>query len=706
MKTKFLLAAMFAFSVVMGFVGSTTAAGFSYTVETDVFVAADLKTRVETTIDATAGSGASVPGSITIPRYGVDVTDLRAVDSQDTEITVEQSELGIVLRLNVFQGRAADDWSVRVTYNSTSGLGLGDSALILLPPFDYGELNVSDEQLRITSDAELGAFVTRGGAPSDSTTIGGSFVTTWRNDDGPLVSPVGMLFGDASLADVTFNRTLENTSFWWQTQSFVLPPDTNQQQVFIRELSPKPSNVRLDVDGNVIAEYRLRPRQNLEVSARVEAVVNSYTYALDSDRLLNDIDATLIERYTNLNETWPDTVVTIDEPQTTPVRELVEQIYDAITAEFAQPQGESGYDRALARANPLVGELRANQVPARVVIGAVFGDGARAFPSPQPHAWVEAYLPDVGWVTLDPSFEQNGDYFGVADVQRVALALRGLEPDYPPGNLSDFTVTFSTEEPPAIPVMKPEITATKHMILPGLSIDTVQISMPDGVIVDNAGVVVGSDQARILGSLAPFQEVNIRSASFLAAAFTSEAVQYGVFGESGALAESDIVVQTTSSVSYLPMLAIIVLATLGFLVYRFVIPRLGQRKKNKAKKEKSRQRGLQVGHDKNGDDIENVDMLAALDLPKEEEAPQQHVDASENDTDPQPEPRKVSRPTPRPIQTTGGATGKPFKPAVPQASPPKPEPQKPQPLSVGQAHDASPEEIRQALHKKQKNLIQ
>ena len=47
-----------------------------------------------------------------------------------------------------------------------------------------------------------------------------------------------------------------------------LPPNTNYQDVQIENIDPRPTNVRVDNDGNWLAEYSLPPGKKMDVEAR------------------------------------------------------------------------------------------------------------------------------------------------------------------------------------------------------------------------------------------------------------------------------------------------------------------------------------------------------------------------------------------------------------------------------------------------------
>src|SRR5690606_25059918 len=117
---------------------------------------------------------------------------------------------------------------------------------------------------------DLGFASVRGPKPSKTGIGVGQQVITFSDKDSQLESSPLLLFGESSLANLTFKSELKNPSWWWRDVALTLPPDTNQQKVQLRSIEPRPKNVKLDRDGNILAIYRLGPRQSLNVNAQVQ----------------------------------------------------------------------------------------------------------------------------------------------------------------------------------------------------------------------------------------------------------------------------------------------------------------------------------------------------------------------------------------------------------------------------------------------------
>lgn len=638
------------------------AASFDYQLDTTYTVEKDFKTTVETVVTVLNRSSQRSPSSLRLPVSGSAISGMSARYTDDgrdvkTRFSAESNE--IVLETTRNDTGKGKRWSVAVQYTTDAGRQLGTTYLLSVAP--VRELPVVSQTVSIRSDLKLGVAASRGSEPDVTTIEEGYQVLRWQDQKGPLDGVVGILVGENSVANVRIEKTLRNATFWWQTQTVTLPPDTNQQKAFLESITPEPSKIHLDTDGNILAEYRLRPRQSINVVAESRIEVNNYTYSLDSKSSLQDIPQGLAGDYTTLNDIWQSN--NGGEDTDSPVLEQIKAAYQANTETTFN--GETEFQIREKRVNSLVGTLRGKGIPARVVYGKVFGDGGRLLSRAENHVWLEAYLPGTGWMTLDPWFETNGNYFGETDVQRVGLVLRGLRPDFPPEQLSKTSVVFTDqtvnqEEEPK-PVV-PQLNATKYMLLPGLAMQVISVEMPAGNIVDDTGLMVPGQGLQPLGSLSPMQRVSIRALSLGADAFSSGTAQYGTLAENATeLADSS--AETGTSISYLPLMLLVAALALAFTV-KFGVKKLI---KKRVKKTKSSKDAFILHQEDSGQHIEHDDLLARHSA-QTQSAPHSSDNGSNRNTDTQKMPAPVVNTSKSPTQPEAAKQGD-VQPPVNQSRP-------------------------------------
>ncbi len=365
---------------------------------------------------------------------------------------------------------------------------------------------------------------------------------------------------DTAVARVTISTTLSNSGWWWQTKTVTLPPDTNQQKISLESISPKPSNLKLDEDGNILAEYSLRPHQTVKVEASAVITVSTLHYDYSQATALSNTPEEIADRYLASSASWGDDSTINVSSIGKKSNALLQAIFKKVANGQANATEPASYSDSLSQANKLVGELRANNLPSRVVLGKQLAVGQKLLDTPVDHAWAEAYLPDVGWLTLDPTLPASS--FGQTSSSLVGVAIRGLDPNFPPEQLTATSLEL-LDEAPANTVDSPNLTDTKYMILPGLAIENLSVSLPAGGIVDEAGFRVTAG-INPLGSLAPLQTASIRQLALGAQAFSKQSVAYGQI-KNDQLAQD--LATTETKISYTPMLALVGLVVLSGLAY-------------------------------------------------------------------------------------------------------------------------------------------
>ncbi len=544
------LAAMY---VLLG-VQTVYAAGATLDVTTTYEVVTSSGVQVRSIYNITNTDGDGSISKLEIPAPGINISNVRAsYQDNDAAIAEYNEERGvIVVTMPRDFGGDGRQWSLVVDYETQLVVEYGNSLLLQIPVNELDAHAITSESISVVSDLDLGLALERGPEPDSTTTGAGKQIATWSDDDGIIEQPLGLVIGENGIVDVEIRTQLQNDTWWWKTVTLTLPPDTNHQKSFIRSITPTPSNVRLDLDGNILVEYNLHPKQSIEVAATAEILVTNVAYPLDAPGSLEGMPQELIDNYTSVNDTWSDRSEVATDSLS--LNETLSALYEE-AVQF-DPESTSTYERAIDRANFFIGNARSNGIPTRLVLGKVFADGATLSTSARAHAWAEVYLPSIGWVTIDPNLDSHAGNFGTADVRRVGLVLRGIIPDFPPERLNNTSLNYGDSEEPALTTVRPLINAQNYIILPGLSLRSVAVTIPDGPIVDNTGVEIADEPALPLGSLAPLQTAHVRSFNFGAAAFANESVAYGeIF--SGEIA--DILQTSTTKLNYVPVSIISIL---------------------------------------------------------------------------------------------------------------------------------------------------
>ena len=594
--------------MVLAFFGTTIASSdSSYSIDSVYKVNGDGTLSASLTLNATNTNDTKTPANLTIPLAGSEASSITAkVNDQDVAAKVNDNQTALIVELPNLTGNGKT-WKVNLSYKSKVLKSLGNSSAIILPTMDGIGLTISNEKRVVRIDLKVG-LASALPQPTKTDIATGEQIFTYENKTGPVPSSATLLFNDEATALVEYASELKNNGWWFKDVELTLPPDTNQQQVILSSIEPMPSNVRLDQDGNILAQFRIGPKKSINVSAKVAIKVNSLSYDTDSDKLISDISQSLKDLYTKETDKWnTKTDILAEINPVAPASEIANTIYDAVVKvakadnaheDNVQYTGSKIFQDGSYYADILIGHLRAVGIPARAVLGKLVSDGQLVLDSSQSYTWVEAYLPDTGWMTMDPGLALYADYYGKSDYLHVGLALWGVSDHLPPIDLNSMNIVYS-EEPVEIPEDTPGLKATKTVIFPGISIMTVDVAMPAGVITDNNAVQF-SNQLYLLGSLAPYQKAQTKVFKFGAAAFSNEQVEYG-YTDGQVLTTS--VVTAQSSTSYVFLIAVVVgLVILAVLI--FVI-----RRRLRARKYKPSKDSLIMHDEDSGGEVEAIDLV-------------------------------------------------------------------------------------------------
>lgn len=390
-------------------------------------------------------------------------------------------------------------WGFVVEY-SVSDLveNKGRANIVYIPGISSS--STENYQVSLTVPGDYGSVHGFGVNPKQSTNSNGT--KTYSFDQKDLVNnSVQLLFGDSTTYKVNFVYPLQNTSSLPQNIDITLPPSTASQTVFIQNINPKPSSTRVDADGNIIASYTLAPKSKLNVAVDVLADVNFINYDLTKSGTMNDIPGNLVAKYTKATRYWnsdnPEIIKKAKEltGDKSTVADKIEAINKYVIATLDYNNEKIKYNirqgSLEAYKNPsnvvcleysdlMIALLRAAGIPARMPVGYGYSGNLKQSTavSDSLHSWVDAYVPNLGWVNLDPTWGEKFNNFGISDIDHLAFAIWG-ENDSAPSAITvngkdanyqyeNVKLEYTSIQPKVSNDAK--LSSTKWVILPFLSI--------------------------------------------------------------------------------------------------------------------------------------------------------------------------------------------------------------------------------------------
>jgi transglutaminase-like putative cysteine protease len=442
------------------------------------------------------------------------------------------------------------------------------------------------DSYRVTVDVPLsfGSAHLAGAAASERQTVGGRQLFTF--DESALrQNALALAFGDATIYRANFNFPLRNSAPWPQTLSVTLPPDLNNQKSYLKSLTPQPSSTRLDRDGNVLAQYRLAPGQSLIVQTQVLSEVKYVEYDVAASGYRRDIPADLVATYTKSSQYWPTgggvaaAAAKLNNDQA-PTVENVKAMYQFVIDRLSYNKDKikfnvrQGADKALANpenavcleyADLLVAMLRSQGIPARMPVGYGYSSNLKTTSTVADslHAWVEAYVPGIGWMTLDPTWGEKFDQFGRSDLDHFAFAVWGETDQSPAAVMTGGrdlgyqyeAATLGFEASISSAPLGGTVKATRYFVLPFVSLTRVRAQADSTQATDAGWLRLGQAQLP-LGSLAPGQTITFNHPEF---------GNFARSAEYGRIEKSKPVVLAASEVqvNYWPMVGLATFTLLG-----------------------------------------------------------------------------------------------------------------------------------------------
>lgn len=216
--------------------------------------------------------------------------------------------------------------------------------------------------------------------------------------------------------------------------------ETNQS-VLIESVSPSPSKITMDSEGNILGTFEVPANDESEI--KVAGYISVSRESFDNNEVFQDIDLDIyfedieddssLEKYLTATTYWEvdDEYIQTEASQIMEgkytIMDLLEADYEYINErlEYDQSKADSSNVRIGAKAalqggasvcmeysDAMITILRAQGIPARAAVGYAELTGESSGSSLLRHQWVQVWIPDYGWLTIDPTYEGSDKIIG------------------------------------------------------------------------------------------------------------------------------------------------------------------------------------------------------------------------------------------------------------------------------------------------------
>lgn len=213
--------------------------------------------------------------------------------------------------------------------------------------------------------------------------------------------------------------------------------DETDQKVYFSKVTPTPTDIYQDSEGNIIASFEVPANTIGEIVIEGYITVNQDPYSTDSiDMSWADYQDAIsqtsyLSSYLKPTTYWQSTdSFVVDEANK--LMDGKTSVMDIITADYtyigekltydynkansenerigAKAALEGGASVCMEYADSMIALLRAQGIPARAALG--YANITETEESPVRHQWVQAWIPDYGWLSIDPTLESNNMRIG------------------------------------------------------------------------------------------------------------------------------------------------------------------------------------------------------------------------------------------------------------------------------------------------------
>jgi len=272
-------------------------------------------------------------------------------------------------------------------------------------------------------------------------------------------------FGEYQVLNYKLTYQLENDSYLANIQEIALPPDIKHlQQVRHKQVMPEPYKVYQDKDGNLLAQYSIKPRSKLEVELTGSVRLMGRQINPELGGQFSEIPKELKDKYLGPEKYWEvnDPVIQnlkskiLDKELNvsqnaqliyTFVVNSLDYDFDVIQKDYLQRNGAL---KALSKETPaacmeftdlFITMARSLGIPSRELNGYAINVyqnvnlplSIKLKAGDFLHSWPEYYDPNFGWVPVDPTWGNTSqlDFFSKLDNSHFAFVIKGLDSEYP-----------------------------------------------------------------------------------------------------------------------------------------------------------------------------------------------------------------------------------------------------------------------------------
>jgi len=269
-------------------------------------------------------------------------------------------------------------------------------------------------------------------------------------------------FGECQIFDFQISYHLKNTNITSKKMFITLPPETDYQKIIYQNIEPKPEDIFVDPDGNWLASYELKPKENIDIitSGSAQILMKSQNGEHRTQSLENYL---LPQEYWEVND--PKILELAKKLKT------AKKIYDFVVETLSYNYERIGKAERLGAIKALTDPgsalcmeftdlfitlCRAAGIPAREVNGFAYTENPQLKPLSLKedilHAWPEYWdEKNKVWKPVDPTWEKTTggiDFFNKLDLNHFAFVFHGMKSDFPqaPGEDPEKNVEVSFAE--------------------------------------------------------------------------------------------------------------------------------------------------------------------------------------------------------------------------------------------------------------------